>query len=106
MKCYLSSQISKVYAGKPLIVPVYASAKKKFYSFEDMQEFDDLRAYLGEVVDHEADITPDGINFLRDTFGFKKLGELLYINGWYPDEFKSSEAIYDWLVWWDDNTRN
>lgn len=105
MKNYLTSKIRNKYKTKALIIPIYASAKKPHYSIEDLEEFDKLQFYLGEVNDHEADITETGIHFLEDTFGLRKLAELLYANQWYLDEYHSPEAINEWLVWWKTATR-
>lgn len=105
MESYLTEKIREKFHGKSLIVPAYVSAKKPFYSVEDLERFDDIEYLLGEVNDHEADITEMGIQFFGEVFGLEKLAKLLYDSHWYADEYNSPEAIYDWLKWWDSKNK-
>lgn len=97
----ITPEIVRKYKGRTLIQPNYKSHKKNGYCVEDINGLDDLRYFLGEVNDHEADLTKIGIDFLKEVFGLKELADLLYQNHWYPEELENSEAIYTWLKWWE-----
>ena len=101
MDKYLTREFIVKYKEKSLIVPVYASREKEYYSVEDLKKFYDLEYYLGEVNNHEAYITEIGMDFLKEVFGLKRLSELLYDNDWFSEEYKNSSVIYDWLKWWE-----
>jgi hypothetical protein len=105
MSNYITEHIKKKYKNKALIIPTYASAKKEYYSIDDLVEFEQVKFYLGEVRDHEADITPLGIDFFKEVYSLEKLANLLYENQWYSDEFDNPTLILDWLKWWDVNPR-
>lgn len=101
----IDPKIKEKYKQEALIVPNYDSRKKEYYSIDDLDSFDSIRYFLGEVNDHEADLTEQGINFFREAFGLENLAKMLYKNGWYSDEFKNSSEILEWLKWWEQEAR-
>ncbi|MFA6466318.1 MAG: hypothetical protein WCV71_00460 [Patescibacteria group bacterium] len=101
MKLKVTSEIIKKYKGKPLIVPVYASRRKLFYTVDDLKSPKNFQYYLGEVNDHEAYISDEGINFIKEIIGFGELACVLYEEKWRPDEYGDIEDIQNWLVWWE-----
>lgn len=102
----IPKEIKQKYNQKPLIVPCYASRRQEFYSIDDLKEFYDLRYYLGEANDHEAYITEDGIEFIKEAFGMENLANLLYEEGWYKEEYESPEQILEFLKWWEGESKN
>lgn len=101
MKEYVTKEIEDRYKETKLIVPSYASRKVNYYSVDDLKDFESLKYCLSELSDHEAYITSDGMNFLKESIGLKELSKALHRNKWYLDEHSSAEEIYEWLLWWD-----
>ncbi len=91
------------FANKPLIIPVYSSRKKEFYDGDDLEQFDWLVHYLGEVNEGEAYISSLGVEFLKEKYGLTQLSELLFDNKWYFDQYKSASEIYEFLKWLEEN---
>lgn len=98
-----SNHLNEKYQNKKLIIPDYYSPEKEFYSYNDLVDYDSFKHCLGELVSHEASITKDGVEFIKDYYGFDALSESLYKGGWFEQEFRTAKEIYDWLVWLEDN---
>lgn len=101
MNLNFDDKLKSRYLGKPIIVPVYQSRKKEYYSIDDIKDFAQLKYFLGEVNNHEAYITTSGISFLKDVFGFEKLAIELHKDQWFSDEFSDTKSILDWLESWE-----
>ena len=101
----MEKDLKNKFSGKKLIVPAYASRKKEFYSFEDLSPFGELSSILGEVNEGESYITPDGISFLKEAYGFDKLAQLLFNEKWFEDEYKNPAEIFEWLTSWEKESK-
>ena len=99
-------EIKEKYQGRPLVVPDYSSRKKEYYTIDDFKDFEWLMHYLGEVKNHEASITQEGVEFFKEAFGLENLAQLLYDNQWFKEEFKNSNEIAEWLKWWEKEVKN
>lgn len=102
----IDNRLKLKYSGKAIIVPIYASREKQYYSIDDIQNFSKLRYFLGEVNNHEAYITTSGIDFLKDAFGFEELAKKLYEEEWFSDEFTDTQSIIQWFESWRKEAQN
>lgn len=76
------------YKGKVLALTLYMNGRGPYY-VGDFINFNLLESrILSEIDCGESDITPDGINFLKDYYGFGDLAEILFSNKWYGYESK------------------
>lgn len=90
-------QIIDKYAGRILAYTLYAQGPGAYY-IKDFINIDYLKyPVLGEISDHESDITSDGYNFLQEYYGFSKLASILHYMDWYSEEYNTAGDILTFL---------
>ncbi len=93
---HVLSQIIDKYEGKVMGVRNYRATKKEFNSsdFIDIKKMED---FLEEVSCGESDITPAGLMFIKEYYGFNKLAKLLYKRKALRLDFSSRKEIEQWF---------
>ena len=90
------AEVIQKYGNKPLVIRGYGTDVQR-YDASYLYDFSNLRYVLGEMHDHESDITSLGIEFLQETYGLEHLADILFKGDWYSAEFKSAKEIQVWL---------
>lgn len=94
---YKKKELIEKYEGIALADKSYGPRNESKYFVKEFIDFDDLKYVLGEVNDHEADLTKEGFNFLEEYYGINNLAEELYKGDWYQQEYNSTQKILEWF---------